>query len=131
MHLLDTNAWIGFLKGHPALVGRIAQTPDLAISTITLGELYYGARKSGRVEANLARVSELVGEVSVAGVSTGVAETYGVIRADLEALGTPIGPNDLWIAAIAKAGDHTLVTHNTREFARVVGLRWEDWEAES
>ncbi len=58
------------------------------------------------------------------------AEHYGVIRAELERAGTPIGPNDLMIAATAKAHDITLVSHNTREFSRVVGLRLEDWETE-
>jgi tRNA(fMet)-specific endonuclease VapC len=57
-----------------------------------------------------------------------VAETYGRIRVQLEALGTPIGPNDLQIAAIALANNLILVTHNTREFSRVSGLRYEDWE---
>ena len=57
------------------------------------------------------------------------AQQYGRIRAQLEKLGTPIGPNDLLIASIALARDVTLVTANTREFARVEGLQWEDWEA--
>ena len=57
------------------------------------------------------------------------AEQYGVIRADLQRVGTPIGPNDLMIAAIAKANDVTLVTRNRREFTRVAGLRVEDREA--
>ncbi|MFO1349527.1 MAG: PIN domain-containing protein [Gammaproteobacteria bacterium] len=56
------------------------------------------------------------------------AETYGRIRADLAAKGTPIGPNDLMIAAIAVTHGAILVTHNTREFERVDGLQWEDWE---
>lgn len=59
------------------------------------------------------------------------AQAYGMIRADLERQGTPIGPNDLWIAAVAKANDLMLVTHNQREFTRVVGLRLEDWESDS
>ena len=57
------------------------------------------------------------------------ADVYGRIRAELESKGTPIGPNDLLIAAIAVANDLTLVTHNTNEFSRVTGLVLEDWEA--
>ena len=56
------------------------------------------------------------------------AEEYGQIRADLTAQGKMIGPNDLLIAAVARTFDATLVTHNVREFSRVVGLRVEDWE---
>lgn len=56
-------------------------------------------------------------------------EVYGIIRAQLGLAGTPIGPNDLLIAAIALANDFTIVTHNTDEFGRVKGLRIEDWES--
>ena len=56
------------------------------------------------------------------------AEAYGTIRADLERQGTPIGPNDLLIAAIGLASGAILVTHNSREFGRVAGLKTEDWE---
>jgi tRNA(fMet)-specific endonuclease VapC len=56
------------------------------------------------------------------------AVVYGEIRAALAQAGTPIGPNDLQIAAIALANDLTLVTHNTREFTRVQGLKLADWE---
>jgi len=59
------------------------------------------------------------------------AQHYGSIRRELERLGTPIGPNDLMIAATALANDSTLVTHNTEEFSRVVDLRWEDWETQA
>ncbi len=58
------------------------------------------------------------------------ADHYGLIRADLERMGTPVGPNDLLIAATARANDLVLVTHNTDEFSRVVGLQIEDWEGE-
>ena len=56
------------------------------------------------------------------------AEEYSLIRAELEQAGTPIGPNDLMIAAIALANNVTLITHNTQEFGRVTGLQIEDWE---
>ena len=56
------------------------------------------------------------------------AEAYGTIRGDLEKQGTPIGPNDLLIAAIALANSAILITHNSREFGRVAALKMEDWE---
>jgi tRNA(fMet)-specific endonuclease VapC len=128
MYLLDTDVWIGYLKGVPALVERIQAEPQICISSITLGELYYGARKSQRVEANLRRVEIIRDEIPYFGVDAVVAGVYGMIRADLERQGAPIGPNDLWIAAIAKAHDLVLVSRNQREFARIAGLRLEDWE---
>jgi len=131
IYLLDTNTWIAYLKGNQAVLERIMQTPRLGITSISLGELCYGARKSQRVEANLQRVETLASEVQIFTVDALTAQAYGMIRADLERQGTPIGPNDLWIAAVAKANDLMLVTRNQREFTRVVGLRLEDWESDS
>ncbi len=128
MYLLDTNVWIGYLKGVPALVQRIQTEPQIAISSISLGELYYEARKSQRVEANLKRIEILREEVPVFEVESTVAATYGVIRADLERQGTLVGPNDLWIAAVAKTHDLILVSRNQREFVRIAGLRLDNWE---
>lgn len=128
MYLLDTTVWIGYLKGVPALVERIQAESQIFISSISLGELYYGARKSQRVEANLRRVEIIRDEIPCFGVDAVVAGVYGMIRADLERQGAPIGPNDLWIAAIAKAHDLVLVSRNQREFARIAGLRLDDWE---
>lgn len=128
MYLLDTNVWIGYLKGVPPLVARIQTEPQIFISSISLGELYYGARKSQRVEANLRRVEIIRDEIPCFGVDAVVAGVYGMIRADLERQGALIGPNDLWIAAIAKAHDLVLVTRNQREFACIAGLRLDDWE---
>ena len=91
-------------------------------------ELWFGAaksRKRAQVEQTLtvffARFRSLT-------FDDHAARIYGEVRADLEGKGTPIGPNDLIIAAVALAGDAVLVTHNTAEFSRVTGLRLEDWE---
>jgi tRNA(fMet)-specific endonuclease VapC len=129
VYLLDTSVWIGYLKGVPALVLRVQSEPQIGISSVSLGELYYGARKSQRVEANLRRLEVLRSEVPVFEVDTTVAEVYGMVRADLERQGTPIGPNDLWIAATARAHDLVLVSRNQREFVRIAGLRLDNWEA--
>jgi tRNA(fMet)-specific endonuclease VapC len=129
VYLLDTSVWIGYLKGVPALVLRVQSEPQIGISSVSLGELYYGARKSQRVEANLGRLEVLRSEVPVFEVDTTVAEVYGMVRADLERQGTPIGPNDLWIAATARAHDLVLVSRNQREFVRIAGLRLDNWEA--
>jgi len=95
---------------------------------IVKAELYYGAYKGTRLESNLVLYQEFFSELVSLPFDGNAAAVYGRIRARLEALGTPIGPNDLQIAAIALANDLILVTHNTREFSRVEGLRLEDWE---
>jgi tRNA(fMet)-specific endonuclease VapC len=88
----------------------------------------YGARKSRRVAHVLSSLAAFWAPLESLPFDDACAEQYGPIRADLEAAGTPIGANDLMIAAIAKRHDVTLVTHNVDEFIRVPGLRVEDWE---
>lgn len=94
-------------------------------------ELLYGARKSQRVAENLETLRLFFEPFVSLPFDDGCSEHYGAIRAELEARGTLIGPNDLIIAATARAHDLTLVTHNVEEFIRVVGLAVEDWEIES
>lgn len=132
-HVLDANAWIGFMRGKNAvLVGRITARPavDLALSTIVLGELLYGAYHSGpgHVAQNLLKVERLQRTYPILPFGERCADEYGQIMAFLSALGHKIGPNDTQIAATARANNLTLVTHNTGEFGRVPGLKVEDWQ---
>jgi tRNA(fMet)-specific endonuclease VapC len=132
-YLLDTNACIRVVNGSSeTLVNRLrAQAPhEIGISAITRAELLYGARRSGRVSENLRLLGQFFAPFVSLPFDEQCAEHYGAIRADLATRGRPIGPNDLLIAATARAHDLTLVTHNLREFARVVGLKLEDWERE-
>ncbi len=133
MYLLDTNIVSYFLRGaFPALNQRISNRApeDLAISIISAGELRYGLRRlapSRRSRALSNQLDALLTVVAVLALPTGAALHYGTARAQLETAGTPIGGNDLWIAAHALAQNMTLVTNNTREFARVPGLKLENW----
>lgn len=132
MYLLDANACIRILNDtSPPLVERLRRHPPTAIRmcSVVKAELFYGARKSGRVAQNLALLKRFFHPYVSLGFDDLCAEHYGQIRAALERDGTPIGPNDLMIAATARAHDLVLVTHNVGEFSRVVGLRLEDWEA--
>jgi tRNA(fMet)-specific endonuclease VapC len=132
-YLLDTNTVSYFLRDHsPALTARLMDTaPDaLAISVVTSGELQFGLKKLGpgfRTTALGARLDKLLQAIATQSLPAQAAAHYGHIRAHLEAKGTPIGSNDLWIAAHALAKDLTLVTHNLREFQRVPGLKTESW----
>lgn len=91
-------------------------------------ELFYGALKSARPERNLERARRFTDRLASLPFDDLAALEYGDIRSLLEKSGTPIGPNDLLIAASARAYELTLVTHNVAEFARVPGLQFEDWE---
>lgn len=132
-YLLDTNTVSYFLRDHsPALTARLMDTaPDaLAVSVITAGELQFGLKKLGpsfRTTALAARLDKLLAAIATLPLEPDVASHYGHIRAHLETQGTPIGGNDLWIAAHALAQDLTLITNNLREFERVPGLKVESW----
>jgi tRNA(fMet)-specific endonuclease VapC len=101
---------------------------DLLLCSVVKAELFYGAMKSANPEKTLAKQQRFINRFTSLPFDDKAVETYGRIRAQLEKLGTPIGPNDLLIAAIAVANHVTLVTHNTREFSRIEGLEIEDWE---
>lgn len=131
MYLLDTNACIRILNNSSVpLISRLRhQTPSqIRLCAITKGELFYGARRSARVTDNLQVLARFFAPFVCLPFDDLCAEHYGTIRADLANQIGMIGPNDLLIAATARAHDLTVVTHNSREFSRVVGLRLEDWE---
>jgi tRNA(fMet)-specific endonuclease VapC len=133
MIYLDTNAVIAVLNDPASPVrGRLDATigrgGGLALSSIVLFELWYGAVKSTRPDYNIRRIADfLAGPVEVLPFESEDAEEAGEIRATLERGGSPIGPYDLLIAAQARRRNALLVTANGREFERVPGLRFEDW----
>jgi tRNA(fMet)-specific endonuclease VapC len=128
IYLLDTNAVIAALKGHPGMLAAIrAQRPqDVRISSIVAHELYYGAFRAQRVAENLARVDAL--QFGVVEFDRDDARSAGAVRAALASDGSPIGPYDVLIAGQALSRGLILITRNTREFARVEGLSIENWE---
>lgn len=130
-YLLDANACIHLINGTSrALLARFQQESpaSLRLSSIVRSELAFGARNSGRAAENLRLIASFWEPLVSLPFDDLGAEQYGLIRAELKRQGRPIGSNDLFIAATALAYDLTLVTHNTREFGRVPGLKLEDWE---
>lgn len=128
--LLDTNLCVALLAGHDrALSARYLSFPpkEVFLCSVVKAELLFGARNSGRVERNLRRLEQFWAPLGSLTFDDLAAAHYGEIRAVLARAGTPIGGNDLQIAAIARANDLTLVTRNQDEFLRVVGLRVEAW----
>jgi len=131
MYLLDTNVCIHLLNNRHSQIKQHFQRispANIALCSIVKGELLFGARHSKKVEANLQLLNRFFAPLSSLPFDDRCAEEYGVIRADLSSQGKIIGPNDLLIAATAKAYDATLITHNTNEFSRITGLRLEDWQ---
>lgn len=125
--LLDTNAVIAWrVRQDHALVTRLQRhSDDVALSVMVIHELYYGAFNSDRLDRNLAQIAEI--RLPILSFTDDDARAAGEVRARLRRQGTPIGPFDGLIAGQALARDLILVTNNTREFARVAGLRVEDW----
>ncbi|NET40634.1 type II toxin-antitoxin system VapC family toxin [Okeania sp. SIO2B3] len=132
-YLLDTNVIVRYLNRRSTLIReRLKQiaVKDVFVCSVVKAELFYGANKSNNPAQTLLRQKEFLSEFISLDFDDKSAEVYGIIRANLEKKGTPVGSNDLQIAAIAMANNLTLVTHNTREFERIDGLIYEDWEEE-
>lgn len=129
-YLLDTNAWVDYFnQRYPAVAERIQSTDpdDLALSSVVLAELRYGADKSQHPARNHARLELLVREVPGLDFDEAAASAFGRVRTSLEAQGRPIGPYDMMIAAQALSRGLVLVTDNVGEFGRVEGIRLENW----
>lgn len=129
-YLFDTDVLSALLRREPPreLHQRLARVPvkDQGTTTITLGELSYGAHKAARIDL-YARIRLILVDVETLGFDVPAAEQYGPLRATLERRGTKMDEADLRIACIALAHDRTLATGNVRHFARVEGLRVENW----
>jgi len=128
--MLDTCACIEAIRRPSSpIVSRLCRqrVGTVAISTITLAELWHGVARSASVERNRAALEAFVLPLVVVPFDEAAAETYGRVRASLDAAGTPIGPLDTLIGSHALTLDATLVTANTRELGRIAGLRVEDW----
>jgi len=128
-YLLDTNILSALMRDPSGgVANKIRVHGEIAICTsiIVAGELRFGAAKRGSAALS-ERVSELLDAIDVLPLNDDADRHYGDIRLALEMLGTPIGPNDLWIAAQARAAGLCVVTDNIREFSRVPELALENW----
>lgn len=129
-YMLDTNICIYAMKNKPEKVlQRLKEeiNDGVCISSITLAELEYGMKHSSNPAKNEQALLRFLLPFDVLPYGAAAASEYGEIRAYLQKAGTPIGAMDMLIAAHAKSEDIVLVTNNTREFDRVVGLELENW----
>lgn len=131
IYLPDTNALIRFLNPGKTLVKErflSVNAFDIRLCSVVKAELYYGAMKSSRSADNLILLDNFFASFDSLSFDDDAARKYGEVRASLARQGTPIGPNDLMIAATALVHGAIVITHNKREFSRVEGLLIEDWE---
>ena len=128
-HMLETNICIYVMKTYPPKLRDKfnALADQLCISSITLGELHYGAEKSARRTENLIAIENFIARLLVLPFAEKAAAHYGQLRAELERAGTPCGPHDMQIAAHARSEGLIVVTNNIREFSRMPGVRVETW----
>lgn len=130
MYMLDTNICIYAIKHNPkkVLINLNKHDPsEICISSITYAELMYGVEKSKAIDRNRIALSLFLANIQILDFDDCASECYGIIRAQLEKQGTPIGPLDTMIAAHAKSLDCTLVTNNTKEFKRIKKLKLDNW----
>ncbi len=129
MRHLDTCIVIAYLNGNQSIAERLNshQLSDIAISSVVLGELLYGARASARSTENLLSLKTFVQLIDVCEYNRKSADAYSRIRLLLRRKGRPSGEADMMIAAIAKADNAILVTDNTKHFKHVEGLELENW----
>jgi len=128
-YMLDTNICIYVMKTYPPAILKTfnALAEQLCISSITLGELHYGAEKSPHRAENLTAIEHFTARLEVLSFGEKAAAHYGQLRAELERAGTPCGIHDMQIGGHARSEGLIVVTNNLREFLRMPGLRTDNW----
>ncbi|MDR2732812.1 MAG: type II toxin-antitoxin system VapC family toxin [Fibromonadaceae bacterium] len=127
-YLIDTNILIYWMKNKPDTLKKLlSNEDDLAVSSISVAELIYGAKKSLYIEKNMQAAIKILSYFNIVDFSKDDAFEYGDIRAHLEKQGTPIGDHDIQIAAQARRLGLVVVTANIREFSRIRNLCVENW----
>jgi tRNA(fMet)-specific endonuclease VapC len=124
--LLDTNILIALLEGDDAVLSNLDLAPEVFVPAVALGELFFGAAKSGRPAENTARVERFASGRAIVSADFEVAREYGRLKQYLKKKGRPLPENDIWIAAAAKCHGMVLVTRD-RHFHEVEDLHTADW----
>ena len=125
-YLLDTNIVIALFANDLTLVNKITEIQDVSIPAIVIGELFYGAKKSGRSQENSRRIDRFVSDNVILNCDAETAKFYGKIKNNLRVKGHPIPENDIWIAAIALQHKLTLISRD-KHFKEVGDLMLKKW----
>jgi tRNA(fMet)-specific endonuclease VapC len=124
--LLDTNIVIGILEEDSLIAHRLDPSMAIYLAAIVMGELFYGACNSGRVQQNLQRLAALAKTLPVLPCDLETAETYGRMKTELRKKGRPLPDNDIWIAAISQQKHLTLITRD-KHFMEFESLSAQIW----
>lgn len=127
MKIMDSDHCVAILRGKLDLRTKASPDDELAITTVSIGELIHGAHRSQQVSENLARLDVLLAALTVLSFDEFSARRFGIIKAGLENSGTPLHDLDLQIASIAIEYNLPLLTHNQKHFSRIKNLILEDW----
>jgi tRNA(fMet)-specific endonuclease VapC len=125
-YLLDTSVLIELFAKDKNVLARLERAESTFISSIALGELHYGARKSSRTEKNLEQLEALASQAVILPCDAETSYWYGIVKDSLRRSGQPIPENDIWIAAMALQHGLTLATRDNH-FQAVEGLNIEMW----
>jgi len=125
-YLLDTNIVIALFAKDENVLAQLKTAEEVFVPSIVLGELYFGANKSGRVKSNIVRIDEFAAENQVIMIDGETARHYGQIKNDLRAKGNPIPENDIWIAALSRQYKYVLVTQDDH-FTQVDSIETIKW----
>lgn len=124
--LLDTNVVVAHFRNDPELTARLKATPGIYIPWVVLGELYYGAMRAQRRDAQMALIRDFLQTATLLLPDRSTSERYGEVKAELARMGTPIPENDIWIAAMARQFYLPLATRDGH-FAAVAHLTTLAW----
>ena len=128
MILLDTNVCVGILRGDKAVLAAYARNRgNVAISAMTVGELFFGAEKSENKERNCQLVEQFVGAMPIVHTDVAIMRRFGIEKARLQIAGTPVEDADILIAATALSLAVPFATGNTKHFIRFPGLELTNW----
>lgn len=128
--LLDSNIIIALLEGDEMLLSNLDQAPEVFIPAVALGELFFGAAKSGRSSENAAKVERFAAGRAIVPCDLDVARQYGRLKQRLRSKGRPLPENDIWIAAAAIHHGMVLVTRD-RHFQEIEDLSTADWSTQT
>jgi len=134
IYLLDTNIVSYWMRGDEKLISKIKnrKPAELSICTVTLAEIYYGIEKSPvKKKERRNKIERISSQLEIHAFDELAARKYAIIRSQLEKNGLVISERDLQIASIAMANKLIVVTHNIKEFKRIVKLEVEDWATDS
>jgi tRNA(fMet)-specific endonuclease VapC len=124
--LLDTNIVIALFDREQSVLDRIVRADQIVVSVVVLGELYYGAHKSGRAIENIARINAILSGFTIAVCDELIAAQFGLIKQRLRTIGRPLPDNDVWVAATSRQLGVTLASRD-RHFANIENLSWDIW----